>query len=138
MSIWNWFKDSKTKPKTKPKERTVADREADMIGEPVKTFLQSLKDNPKRYQLQRVQKLSSKKYPGFTGYHWMKGAGYWELTDKKTGTTFGAYVHEEGGYSNPMRCTKHLYLYEGEEEAIYEYYKGVIRAAFAARGGAIC
>lgn len=43
---------------------------------------------------------------------------------------------EEGGYSNPMRCTKHLYLYEGEEEAIYEYYKGVIRAAFAARGGA--
>lgn len=41
---------------------------------------------------------------------------------------------EEGGYSDPMRCTKHLY--EGEEEAIYEYYKGAIRAAFAARGGA--
>lgn len=121
MSMWSWFKTSE------PVQQEQKAREEEMIGEPVKTFLQSLKQDRKRYKLQRVLKLSKGKYPDFTCYHWMKGAGFWELTDTKTGKTFGAYVHEEARvyevYSLPFR------LNPWELKALWDAFNGDYRAA---------
>lgn len=123
MSMWNWFKT----PKTAPKERTVSDREGAMIGEPVKSFLQSLKQERKRYKLQRVLKLSKENYPDFTCYHWMRSDGFWELTDTKTGKTFGAYIHQSDSvysvYSLPFR------LNHWELKALWDAFNGDCRTA---------
>lgn len=124
MSIWNWFKASGTDPQERAREVAIAEER--MIGEPVKTFLQSLKQERKRYKLQRVLKLSKGNYPDFTCYHWMKGAGFWELTDTKTGKTFGAYVHEEGRvyevHSLPFQ------LNHWELKALWDAFNGNYRA----------
>lgn len=64
-----------------------------MVGEPVTSFIASLHREPKRYKIERVLKLNE--FPGYTCYNWMhKGAGTWKLTDRKTGKTYGAYIHD--------------------------------------------
>lgn len=128
MSIWSQIKKWCSVPEWVTQEQRVHSAGTEgksnegAIGEPVRAFLDSLKVNPKRYQLQRVLKLSKEGYPDFTCYHWMKGAGFWELTDKKTGTTFGAYVHEEGSvyqvYSIPFR------LNHWELKALWDAFNG--------------
>lgn len=129
MSMWSWFKTSE------PVQQEQKAREEEMIEEPVKTFLQSLKQDRKRYKLQRVLKLSNGKYPDFTCYHWMKGAGFWELTDTKTGNTFAAYVHEEGRvyevYSLPFR------LNHWELKALWDAFNGNHREKAKVRKGRI-
>lgn len=67
-----------------------------MVGEPVTSFIASLKREPKRYKLVRELRIPSDEFPTFTCYHWMHGAGYYTLLDKKTGTKYAAYVHEAG------------------------------------------
>lgn len=133
MSIWSRIKEWCSVPEWVTQEQRVHSAGTEgksnewAIGEPVRAFLDSLKANPKRYQLQRVLKLSKEGYPDFTCYHWMKGAGFWELTDKKTGTTFGAYVHEEGRvyavYSLPF------HLNHWELKVLWDAFNGDYRAA---------
>lgn len=65
-----------------------------MVGEPVTSFILSLKREPNRYKLEKLLKLPSSDFPRFTCYHWMHGAGWYTLLDRKTGVKYGAYTHD--------------------------------------------
>lgn len=74
----------------------------EMVGEPVISFLDSLKREPKRYKLEKVLKIDTALFPAFTCYHWMHGAGFYRLTDRKSGLIWEAYVHESGSVYRVM------------------------------------
>lgn len=96
MSMWQSFKKWALKPT--PLHRETASippvQYCSMVGEPVTSFIASLRREPKRYKLEKLLRIQSAEFPSFTNYHWMHGAGHYKLTDKKTGNEYAAYVHE--------------------------------------------
>lgn len=99
MSIWQSFKKWALRPEVEtpaiPAPLPISRVEyCSMVGEPVTSFIASLRREPKRYKLEKVLRIETTDFPSFTNYHWMHGAGHYTLTDKKTGSVYAAYVHE--------------------------------------------
>lgn len=100
MSIWQSFKKWALRPEVEtpaipaPLLPTPCVEYCSMVGEPVTSFIASLRREPKRYKLEKVLRIETTDFPSFTNYHWMHGAGHYKLTDKKTGNVYAAYVHE--------------------------------------------
>lgn len=100
MSMWQAFKKWALRPEVEtpaiPAPTLPIPRVEyfSMVGEPVTSFIASLRREPKRYKLEKVDIFTSKCQPSYTHYHWMHGAGHYKLTDKKTGNVYAAYVHE--------------------------------------------
>lgn len=66
-----------------------------MIGEPVTSFIASLKREPKRYKLTKVLVLGDTEWEVPVGerYSWMNGS-YYTLLDTKTGRKYTGYIHD--------------------------------------------
>lgn len=99
MNIWQSFKKWALRPEVETPEIPALLPKphveyCSMVGEPVTSFIASLRREPKRYKLERTLRLNPTEFPEYTQYHWMHGAGHYTLTDKKTGNVYAAYVHE--------------------------------------------
>lgn len=99
--MFKWLTTLFSKPIDVKAEEVADDNFYDScVGEPVISFLESLKANPKRYRLREVcQSVVEENDDTFEEYEWHRGCTFYSLLDRKTGKTYYArnsYRHELG------------------------------------------
>jgi len=102
--MFNWLTKLLNKPYTDAdavEEVVVVEKEYhSLVGEPVISFLNSLKSNPKRYRVRRVSLHHlAGTVPGFKRYEWMHegNTDLFTLNDRKTGAVYYARVSGADG-----------------------------------------
>lgn len=126
MSIWQSFKKWALKPDAAPveapKQEAPVVNHSDMVGEPVTSFIASIRREPKRYKLEEVPYLQEwdKVVLTYPRYHWMNGKVY-KLLDRKNGNTYHAYVQRGQGIYEV--CDLQFKLNGWELKALWEEFK---------------
>lgn len=98
MSMWSNFKKwaLRGSPLAEPYIEPCVPRYDEMVGEPVISFIESLhRERARRYV---ISDLDVSQYRGEKHY-WMSQRNFYQLLDKKTGTIYQGYIHDNRLYA---------------------------------------
>lgn len=94
MSMWQRFK--KWALRGNPLAEPYEPAHVSMVGEPVVSFIKSLhREAGRRYVISEIDPFE---YIG-EKYYWMKQPNFYQLLDKKTGSIYQGYIHDNQLYS---------------------------------------